>query len=567
MNLKKTLTEMKNYKIEKKLQKSFGSVLAMFFATVVVFILGMLYVTNQFNHFYNYAFELSKGTLDCRVSVQGSVKSVAITLLTDDEASIERFQNDADTYTKRLEDKLAALRDLYRGDKTRVNETISTLVDAQQYRKQINELVLAGKQSEALNVYMNDYGPLMTIVQTNLNGMDENTDNIASTTYNKARIMNIVILIVAVLISAISLFVTTLLAKTLIQILTKPITELEQTAKEMAAGTLNVSITYESEDELGSLADSMKVLCGNVNEIIGDISYILCELAKGNFTVTSKCIHLYIGDYVPILTAMRTIRDNLNETLLQINDSAELVSEGSSQLAESAQSLAEGSMEQAGAVEELTATIEDVHSMSEQNAVDAETAYHKVHEAEQEADKSQQNLHDLTNAMEVIKETSLKIQNIIGAIEDIASQTNLLSLNASIEAARAGEAGRGFAVVADQIGKLAADSARSAVDTKALIVESMEQVHHGSTITAKTVEGIKAVLVNMSDFEKMAKNTSDTSRRQADMLNQIQLGVEQISNIVESNSAAAEETSATSEELSAQAEHLKQEVNKFKLIQ
>ena len=124
-----------------------------------------------------------------------------------------------------------------------------------------------------------------------------------------------------------------------------------------------------------------------------------------------------------------------------------------------------------------------------------------------------------------------------------------------------------FAVVADQIGKLAADSARSAVDTKALIVESMEQVRHGSDITAKTVEGIKAVLVNMSEFEEMAKNTSDTSRRQADMLNQIQLGVEQISNIVESNSAAAEETSATSEELSAQAEHLKQEVNKFKLIQ
>ena len=334
----------------------------------------------------------------------------------------------------------------------------------------------------------------------------------------------------------------------------------------MCEGHLDVKIKYESEDELGSLANSMRTLCGNVNEIIADIGTILFELSEGNFRVTSTCLHQYVGNYVPILTAMRAIRDKLNETLLQINNSAEMVSEGSRQLAESAQSLAEGSMEQAGAVEELTATIEDVNSMSERNAEDAENAYHKVHEAEKEANESQKNLSDLTEAMKVINETSLKIQNIIGTIEDIASQTNLLSLNASIEAARAGEAGRGFAVVADQIGKLATDSARSAVDTKALIVESIEEVKHGSEITSKTVEGIKNVLLSMSEFEKMAKDTSDTSRKQADMLNQIQLGIEQISSIVETNSAAAEETSATSEELSAQAEQLKTEVNKFKLV-
>ena len=201
--------------------------------------------------------------------------------------------------------------------------------------------------------------------------------------------------------------------------------------------------------------------------------------------------------------------------------------------------------------------------MSEQNAVEAEAAYHKVHEAE--ADKSQKNLHDLIDAMEVIKVTSLKIQNIIGAIEDIATQTNLLSLNASIEAARAGEAGRGFAVVADQIGKLATDSARSAVDTKTLIVDSIDQIHYGSNITAKTVDSIKEVLVSMAEFEVVSKNTSDTSRNQADMLNQIQVAIGQISNIVQNNSSTAEETSATSQELSTQAEYLKQEVNKFKL--
>ena len=189
-----------------------------------------------------------------------------------------------------------------------------------------------------------------------------------------------------------------------------------------------------------------------------------------------------------------------------------------------------------------------------------------MQEAEKEADKSQENLQELTDAMAGIRETSLKIQDIIASIEDIASQTNLLSLNASIEAARAGEAGRGFAVVADQIGKLASDSARSAVDTRQMIEKSMEEIKIGSNIAERTVEAIKSVLVSMSDFQTVSKGTSEISRQQADMLRQIQQGIEQISLTVQSNSSSAEETSATSEELSAQAENLKDQVSKFEIL-
>lgn len=263
---------------------------------------------------------------------------------------------------------------------------------------------------------------------------------------------------------------------------------------------------------------------------------------------------------------MKGVRDRLNETLLQINSSAEMVAEGSVQLSEGAKVLAESSMEQAGAVEELTASVEDVSIMAENNASDAEAAYIKVAEAEREADQSQHNLLELTEAMKVISDTSLKIQDIITTIEDIASQTNLLSLNASIEAARAGEAGRGFAVVADQIGKLASDSAQSAVDTKSLVVRCIEEIQQGNEVMGKTVKGIENVLESIRLFENVAKDSSDTSRRQADMLNQIQQGIEQISANVQTNSSAAEESSATSKELSEHAEALKGEVNKFRLI-
>lgn len=566
MGLKKTLAKMKDYKIEKKLFVSFRTILVMMMISLVVCIVGLIYVSTSFTDFYNYYHAITSNTLDSRMSVQGAVKSVAITLLTDDEASIERFQNDASTYATRLGENLNTLQQMYRGDTTQIEETIAALTMAGEYRQKLNEYVLAGKHAEALDVYMNEYGPTMTIVQKNMQAIDEEVTVLAEGSYNTTRIVDKFAIGVAVVISIISLITTLRIANSLIEMMRKPIQEVEQAAREMAAGSLNVNIEYESEDEIGSLADSMRVLCSNVNTIIEDIGMILGELSDGNFKITSQCLDQYVGDYEPILTAMRAIRDKLNDTLVRINESAELVATGSEQLAVGAQALAEGSMEQAGAVEELTATVEDVSNMAEKNASDAEEAYQKVAEAERKADASQQSLYDLTEAMKVINEMSLKIQDIITAIEDIASQTNLLSLNASIEAARAGEAGRGFAVVADQIGKLAVDSARSAADTKGLIVESMEEIRRGSEITEKTVEGIKDVLASIKVFEEMSKNSSDTSRNQADMLNQVQMGIEQISTTVQSNSSAAEETSATSQELSTQADYLKNEVNKFKLL-
>lgn len=565
MGFQKTLKKLQNYKIEKKLTISFRMILVLMFLSVLVCIGGLVYVSTSFSNFYNYYHTITTKSLDARMSVQGAVKSVAITLLTDDEASISRFQNDAATYIERLGNDLDVLLNLYKGDTSSIEETVEALVSAKEYRGRINEYVLAGKHDEALSVYMNEYGPTMTIVQSNMTSLDEQVASLATEAYNTSNIVDKLVILAAVIISIISLITTLALSKGLIAMLKEPVEEIERAAVDMAAGSLHVKLDYTSEDEFGSLADSMRMLCANISTIITDIGTLLSELSDGNFQVSSGCREQYVGDYSPILISMRNLRDKLNETLLHINSSAEMVAEGSVQLSKGAQILAEGSMEQAGAVEELTATVEDVSSMAANNAKEAEAAYQKVNLAEKEADQSQQNLLELTEAMSVINDTSLKIRDIITTIEDIASQTNLLSLNASIEAARAGDAGRGFAVVADQIGKLASDSAQSAVNTKDLIVQCMEEIQHGNDVMAKTVKGIETVLESIKLFGQVAKGSSDTSREQANMLNQIQQGIEQISANVQTNSSAAEETSATSEELSAQADYLKSEVNKFKL--
>lgn len=375
------------------------------------------------------------------------------------------------------------------------------------------------------------------------------------------------IIIVLVLCCVVTLLSIVLLTVNMLRKRLKPIANIVEAAEQISQGKLDIAISIDTNDEIGKLGRAFQITIERLNLIISDIDYLLDEMADGNYAIKTTAEESYIGKFNNILLSMRKLNRNMSKTLMQIVEGTEQVSIGSTQMAEGAQSLAEGATEQAGAVQELTATIENIASIAEQGAKNAIDAYERVYAASEEATKGQEDVNNLTVAMERINQTSKEIQNIIGTIEDIASQTNLLSLNASIEAARAGEAGRGFGVVADQIGKLAADSARSAVDTKELIIKTLDEIEKGNEITQKTAELFEGLILHMQRFGTVAKESSESSNSQAEMLKQAQQGVEQISSVVQTNSAAAEETSATSEELSAQAESLRGLVEKFQLTQ
>lgn len=171
----------------------------------------------------------------------------------------------------------------------------------------------------------------------------------------------------------------------------------------------------------------------------------------------------------------------------------------------------------------------------------------------------------LLTEMEHITEISKEIGNIITDIEDIASQTNLLALNASIEAARAGEAGKGFAVVADQIGKLAADSAKSAVNTRDLIDKTLVEIQRGNSVTITTAEAFNQIISDMDSFAEMAENTMEKANAQAS-LEQVGQGIEQLSGVVQSTAASSEENTAISINLSEGADKMNERVNRFKLF-
>ena len=377
--------------------------------------------------------------------------------------------------------------------------------------------------------------------------------------------LGIVVIVVLLIVEMLTIILCKTVSTSLADSIVVPIFELKDAVNKLKAGDFDIDITYESCDELGELAQDLKDTCNQLKAVINDSGSLLSEMAEGNFNVTSSAADLYVGDFETLIVAMNQLNTQLDATLRQIKESSQHVMIGSEQLAGSAQELAEGASEQACAVDELNDTIAHVTNIAEDSATNAMGAASSAQDAAQDAASSREKIGKLTEAMDRITETSKEIENIITAIEKIAAQTNLLSLNASIEAARAGEMGKGFAVVADQIGKLAADSRQSAVTTRELISKSLTEIENGSIIVEYTMESIGTALSNMESFAGAAAGAAEASREQADMLKQIQARIDQISTVVQSNSASAEETSAISQELSAQAIGLEEMIGKFEL--
>lgn len=364
---------------------------------------------------------------------------------------------------------------------------------------------------------------------------------------------------------AIAIFFAIKMEVVLIRMITRPLMALEEASVKMAEGRLDSEITYESTDELGTLAESFRKTGSMMYHVLTDLDNLLDHFAQGDFNVRSQAKEYYVGAFTALMDKLIVMVTKMSDTLGNIDDAANQVSTGSEQMATSAQAIAEGATEQAAAIEELLATVSSVTEQVLATTKTTEEANEKANIIGKEAEVSQTKMKELVQAMERIQETSREIEKIIATIEEIASQTNLLSLNAAIEAARAGEAGKGFAVVAEEIRKLAENSAQSAVMTRQMIETSLQEVKHGSAIVDDTAVTMNHVIKELDDILVSVAAIRSASDAQAASMKEMEHGVEQISEVVQSNSAVAEEFSATSQELSAQSQNLSAMVGEFKL--
>ena len=467
----------------------------------------------------------------------------------------------------------------------KLNEIISADSDAQkgqddyetasaaweEYRAASDEILKLsreGKQKEAANLMIGEvyeeyqsFAETLTILR---NAFQVELDQ-AKTMANVCTIIIFVVIVAAGLAIAV---VTTLIGRIITNSITEPVEQIEAAVASLRKGELsNVEmLTYESEDEFGDTIRNLKEAMGILADYVREISVEVKAIAQGDLTRNGDDITDFLGDFSELKESLLYILKRFNSTLAEISNLAEQVSSNASEVENASKSLADGATEQAGVIEELNATIGTVVDLAADTAKETQSASARVKASVNRANEEKEKMNELLTEMEHIIEISKEIGNIITDIEDIASQTNLLSLNASIEAARAGEAGRGFAVVADQIGKLAADSAKSAVNTRDLIDKTLVEIEKGNTITRTTADAFNQIIADMESFAEIAQNTMEKANSQAESLEQIGQGIEQLSGVVQGNAASSEENTAISINLAEGAAKMHDRVNIFKLF-
>ena len=346
----------------------------------------------------------------------------------------------------------------------------------------------------------------------------------------------------------------------------EPLVQLNGVANELANGNLEVSIDVHTEDEVGELAKSIEKTVNRLKEYIDyidEISQVLADMADGRLAVHLK--YAYVGEFQKVKDALNHISESMTEVMTSIVHGAEQVSGGSDDLARAAQGMAENTQTQAAAIEELLATATTVADQVKENRDNSEKSAAYTNEVADVMENSKAQMAQMREAMDKIQESSKQVVGVIKAIEDIASQTNLLSLNASIEAARAGEAGKGFAVVAGEIGGLANESANAVNTTRSLINVSLDEIEKGNAIVNDVIASLDEAVERVRIANGMIQETAQMADVQMNSIDQIRDGIDDMSQVVQDNSAMAEETSATSEELAAQSVTLNELVQRFEL--
>lgn len=558
-------------KIREKLSKSYLHVIFIASISAIIGIGALLIMTRMYNHaLTNYGF--SQGDIgkamtvfaDARSDLRGAVGYDEEGIIKDLKEDYYVKQDSFNTYLAEVEKSMVtkAGRDAYN----------QILADLDGYWELSDELIEIGATTdeagskEAQDRAIKELKPMYEAVYNDLKDLMTVNVQKGDQLESILAVMEIIAVIIMIAVIILSVLSGRRLGNQIADGIAKPLRQMSERLKTFAEGDLDSEFPeYDAKDEVAEMIEMAREMADNLNVIISDSGRLLNEMADGNFAIATDHEERYTGKFNDLLIGIRNMNRKINDSLHQVEETAEQVSMGSGNMAEAAQSLAEGATEQAGAVEELQATIADITANVEHTAADLQKSHADARKYADDADRSRDQMHAMVEAMQRISESSMKIENIISELEDIASQTNLLSLNASIEAARAGEAGKGFAVVADQIRKLAEQSAASAVSTRELIEGSIHDVEDGNKAVALVSETLDEVIKGINAIADTSKSLSESSQSQATAMKQAEQGVNQISEVVQSNSAMAQETSATSEELSAQAETLDNLVKQFKL--
>lgn len=547
--------------LNKRLNFGYSTVIGLM---VLSGIIAIITIAVLFLNTRHYAYDVAAANTavkNCRIQTNIAARNIREMALNDDTSTYKTYQENFSACLTEVDTELQTIKDSGVIDDDLYQEYVEALTNWGEIGYAITEDIEAGNHDEAVDQILNVCTPALDDLVTLSMELDEFTDEEEHNTILLMQVMSLVGTVVIIVFIIVAVIMAKKIGRLIVTSILTPLDAIKDVAGELAAGNLHSTLEYRSEDEIGSLAHSMRKSIRILGSYVDDIGRTMKEFSNGNFDVQPEVE--WKGDFVEILESIMHFEESMTDMVKRIQTASNQVSGGAGQVASSSTDLAEGAMNQAAIVEELTATLDSVAERVSQNADRAREISQKVDELGSEILDSNGKMQEMVGSMNEISESSKEISKIIETITEIASQTNLLALNASIEAARAGEAGKGFAVVADQVTVLAEQSAEAARESVVLIETSVKAVEKGMQIAEETAQQLESVADSSRVITAEVSGIAEELNDQTTSIQQIDEGVEHINEVVQTNSATSQECAAASQEMHNEADGLSDLVSKF----
>ena len=565
MSSQKTTTKKKleNMHLRERINYGYNKVIMMMLISGLfsIVVIGVLFA-NMVHYVENVA-AADEAVKICRINVNASARNIREMALNEDTSSYDGYEQTVKKLLTEVDSELKILKKTGAISNENYEEYATALSDWGNIGYSIMDEIKNGDREKAVDAILNDCTPALNKLVNIAIKLDEETDQLSDRSSRTTFIFAIAGIVCIFVCLTFAWTLTRKTSKKVLETILEPLHAVEDVAKELTEGNLHSTLEYHSEDEIGSLAHSMRKSIRILGSYVDDIGRAMKEFSEGNFDVKPEVE--WKGDFVGILDSFMQFEKSMAETIKGIQTVSNEVSSAADQVASSSNDLAEGATNQAAVVEELTATVEGVSEQVEKNAKSAKEISNRVDELGDAISESNGKMREMVDSMHEINDASQEIDKIIATINEIASQTNLLALNASIEAARAGEAGKGFAVVANQVNLLADQSAHAAKESAELIETSVKAVEKGMVIAGQTATQLEDVAESSKAITGEVTNIAETLETQTVEIQQINQGIEQINDVVQSNAATSEECAAASQEMSSEAESLREMIRKFKV--
>ena len=549
------ISKLHQLNLHDKIKYIYATVIKFMILSGIVSIIGLSLLDIRFNSYVKGAQKANNAAKESIIDISSAARNIREMALNDDSSTYENYKNNVKTVLTDSQTQLDIIKNTNIIDDDLYNQYVKALNEWGNIGYDIINQIEKGDLASAKNKIHTVCTPALNNLMSIADKMEDETNKEADQAILLSNVVAVIGGVAIVLFIVIASLISKKIGAKITEMIIEPIRDIDNVAKDLANGNLHSELTYHSDDELGTLAHSLRKSIRTLSSYVDDIKRSMQEFSHGNFDVKPEVE--WKGDFEEILQAFMSFEASMADLVKHLQRVADQVAEGSEQIASSSTELAEGATNQAASVEELTASLANVSERVAQNSQNARTISGKVDELGTQLYESNGKMSEMVISMSEIEKASKEISKIIETINQIASQTNLLALNASIEAARAGDAGKGFAVVADQVSALAAQSAEATKESASLIDTSVAAVEKGMVIANDTASQLGAVVDNSRHIVDEVNNIADVLNTQTEAIKQVDEGVEAINDVVQTNSATSQECAAASQDMSTQADTLR----------